>query len=113
MKNINGVINKKINACELSEYIGKTVKIYGSIYKIRKMKGFAFVLLRTKDEILQCIYSEDWSDFLLEELKEECTVNVTAKVIAEERSRKGFELRMLEAEVLSEPAEERRSFSGG
>lgn len=31
---------------EIKQYIGKTVQIHGSIYKIRKMKEFSFVLLK-------------------------------------------------------------------
>lgn len=33
---------------ELSLHIGESVKLHGSIYRIRKMSGFAFVLLRTR-----------------------------------------------------------------
>jgi len=106
MKNINGIINRITNTNELANHIGETVTIHGSIYKIRKMKGFAFVLLRTMNEVLQCVYSEEWSRFQLEMLKEESTVIIIANVCAEERSRMGFELRLLEAEILSEPAEE-------
>ena len=43
---------------QLPKYIGETVTIHGSIYKIRKMKGFSFVLLRTKRNVLQCIAEE-------------------------------------------------------
>ncbi|MBO5228762.1 MAG: aspartate--tRNA(Asn) ligase [Lachnospiraceae bacterium] len=106
MKNINGIINRITNTNELANHIGETVTLHGSIYKIRKMKGFAFVLLRTMNEVLQCVYSEEWSRFQLEMLKEESTVIIIANVCAEERSRMGFELRLLEVEVLSEPAEE-------
>ena len=48
-----------VEASELKEYIGQTVRIHGSIYKIRKMSDFAFLLLRTKREVVQCIYVEE------------------------------------------------------
>ena len=57
---VNGIntINNEIEFEELASHIGQTVWIHGSIYKIRKMKGFSFVLLRTKRNIAQCIASE-------------------------------------------------------
>lgn len=96
----------RVEASELTEHIGETVAIHGSIYKIRKMSGFAFVLLRTKREIIQCIFSAEFSDFGIEELMEESCVLVTAKVVPEERSKVGFELQMLSVKVLSNPAME-------
>lgn len=89
----------------LGEYTGQTVKLHGAIHKIRKMSGFAFVLLRTVGEVLQCVYSEEFSEFSLEELHEESCVRVEALVVAEERSRTGWELHLLRLEVLSEPEE--------
>lgn len=94
-----------VEAENLLEYIGKKIQIHGSIYKIRKMRGFAFVLLRTKREILQCIYTSERADFSLKELQEESAVVVTAHVVSDERSKTGYELQLLEVEILSEPAE--------
>lgn len=88
------------------EHIGNTIKVHGSIYKIRKMSGFAFVLLRTKREVIQCVYGEEFSDFSLNETQEECCVIVTANVVKEERSKTGVELRMVDIEVLSRPVME-------
>ena len=89
----------------LLENIGHTVQIHGSIHKIRRMSGFAFVLLRTREEIIQCVYSEEFSQFPLSLLKEEACVSLSALVVEEPRSKSGFELRLLAAEVLSTPAE--------
>ena len=105
MKTINGTLIKTVEANELANYIGSEVKIHGSIYKIRKMRGFAFVLLRTKREVVQCIYSEEQAGFSLEELEEESTVIFTAKVAEEPRSKAGYELQLRAVEVLSKPAE--------
>lgn len=88
---------------ELALYTGRQIKIHGCIYKIRKMKGFAFVLLRTKREVLQCIYTPERADFSLEQLKEESAVVITAEVVTEERSRTGYDLHLISVEVLSEP----------
>lgn len=61
---INGIIdNMAVDAEELKLHIGKTVRIHGSIYKIRKMSDFAFVLLRTKRTVVQCVYAKEFSNF--------------------------------------------------
>ena len=95
----------RVEAEQLGNYIGKTVKMHGMVYKIRKMSDFAFVLIRTKRAVVQCVYSREFSAFPLEELIEESAVRITANVIAEERSRTGYELQLLSVEVLSEPEE--------
>lgn len=97
--------NSYVEAEQLQNYIGTTVRLHGMVYKIRKMSDFAFVLIRTKRMVVQCIYSPEFSCFPLENLQEESGVCITAKVIAEERSRTGYELQMLSVEVLSEPEE--------
>lgn len=95
----------QVEAEELNQHIGEIVKIHGSIYKIRKMSDFAFVLLRTKRSVVQGIYSGEYSEFLLENLVEESVVTFTAKVVAEERSKVGYELQIIQVEVLSQPVE--------
>lgn len=106
MKSIIGEIKEvTVEAEELINHIGETIKIHGSIYKIRKMSDFAFVLLRTKRNVVQCIYSKEFSLFSLDEIKEESSVIVTACVKGEERSRTGYDLQMIEIEVLSKPVE--------
>lgn len=103
-KNITGIYEKKTTDPEaLGEHIGERVQIHGSIYKIRKMSDFAFVLLRTARMVLQCVYTEERTGFPLEILKEESCVIVTAEVVAEERSRTGYDLVLENVEVLSTP----------
>lgn len=104
MKNITGNFeHRTVEAEELGGHIGEQVRIHGSIYKIRKMSEFAFVLLRTKREVVQCVYTKEVARFSLEELVEESCVIVTANVVAEERARTGYDLQMVEVEVLSSP----------
>ena len=95
----------EVEAEELAQYIGSIILIHGSIIKIRRMQGFAFVLLRTKRDVLQCVYSEDFSAFKLDRLTEESCVRFTAKVVEEARSKTGTELHLLQVEVLSQPFE--------
>lgn len=90
---------------EIGQRTGEEILLHGSVYKLRRMSGFAFVLLRTGRYVIQCVYSPEFSRFGMEELVEESCVRVRALVAPEERSRLGWELRLLELEVLSLPAE--------
>lgn len=96
---------KNIETKEIASHAGEVISVHGSIYKIRKMSDFAFVLLRTKDGIVQCVYSPERAHFGLEEIPEESCVVFSAEVAEEERSRAGYELRLLDVQVLSKPAE--------
>lgn len=106
MKTVNcNTVSAEIEAGELEHYIGQTVKLHGSIYKIRRMSGFAFVLLRTRSAVVQCVYSSDYAAFPLSALTEEACVRLVAEVAAEARARAGYELRLKEARILSAPYE--------
>ena len=105
MKTVEFKFSNHIETEELKNHIGEIVHIHGSIYKLRIMSGFAFVLLRTKTQIVQCIYSEEFSNFSLDSLTEEACVVFEARVVAEPRSKAGYELQLLDVTVLSLPAE--------
>lgn len=96
---------KRVEADKLEKHIGETVCIHGSIYKIRKMSSFSFVLLRTSTRVVQCLYSKEFSEFKLEDIAEEACVIAEAEVIAEERSKAGYELRLKKIMILSKPTE--------
>lgn len=101
MENIEGNISViELEPWELVDHIGETIQIHGSIYKIRKMKGFAFVLLRTKRDIVQCIATKD-----TEIPVEESCVVITANVVEECRSKTGYELHIEKIKVVSNPYE--------
>lgn len=108
MKNsITGTTGRlPLTAEEIGQYAGGMVSIHGSIYKIRKMSDFAFVLLRTAREVLQCVYDREYAEFDLAVLKEESCVRLTAEVVLEERSKTGYDLRLKTAEILSVPEQE-------
>ena len=40
------------------ELIGQTVKVNGAVHTIRDMGDVAFVVLRKRDGLLQCVYEE-------------------------------------------------------
>ena len=105
MERQENLVPQQVEAEQLINYIGSTVRLHGMVYKIRKMSDFAFVLIRTKRTVVQCVYGREFSNFPLECLQEESAVCITANVVAEERSRVGYELQLLAVEVLSEPEE--------
>ena len=90
---------------DLSASIGKKVNLQGIIHKIRRMREFAFVLLRRREGLLQCVYCEEEAEFSLEQLQENMSVRLDGVVVAEERSSLGYEVRLIRAEILSVPAE--------
>lgn len=101
MKNRIGNISvTELEVAELTKHISRTIQIHGSIYKIRKMKGFSFVLLRTKRDVVQCIAPKK-----LEIPVEESCVVITARVVEESRSKTGYELHIERIAVLGEPWE--------
>ncbi len=107
MKKIKGdLCTAHVEAEELINHIGETVLIHGIIYKIREMSGFAFVLLRTKRTLLQCIHSGDFSKFSIGELKENMSVVLRGEVVIDKRCRTGTEVRIISFEALSRPVEE-------
>ncbi|MCI9144437.1 MAG: aspartate--tRNA(Asn) ligase [Lachnospiraceae bacterium] len=95
-------VKKEIEISELINHIGERVTVHGSIYKIRKMKGFYFCRLRTARDVIQCVCDRQE---LMERLKEEACVRVTAEVVKEERAKTGVELHILSAVILSRPLE--------
>ncbi len=90
----------------LSEYIGKTVTLNGSIYRIRKMGALAFILLSAGRRLVQCVWSAEFSRFPLESLRENMCVRATGEAARKQGSAEEAELRLTEVEVLSAPEEE-------
>ena len=108
MKMMTGVAPKE--TMEISEILaddmqGKTVSVNGAVHTIRDMGDVAFLVLRKREGLLQCVYEQGVSDFDIHEIKEASTVVVTGTVNAEERAPQGFELRLKSIRILSEPAE--------
>jgi nondiscriminating aspartyl-tRNA synthetase len=106
MNIIKGNVKQKVEAGELINYIGQEITIHGSIYKIRQMSGFAFVILRTKRSLVQCIYSADYTCFELSNLKENSDIEIMGEVVGDTRSKKGYEVRIKEVNILSRPEAE-------
>jgi nondiscriminating aspartyl-tRNA synthetase len=109
MNKINGVINKTtVDFNEFKNYNGEVVTISGYVHRIREMTGFAFIIIRTARDIIQCVYAPEFSDYRLDEkICEEAAVKVTGKVVSsvDAKGNERFELQIHDIEILSLPAE--------
>ena len=109
MEYVTGVSKKE--TVEISEILsgdfeGKQVKVNGAVHTIRDMGEVAFVILRKREGLLQCVFEEGKTKFDLKELKEASTIEVEGTVRVEHRAPNGFEVRLDTIRVLSEPAEQ-------
>ena len=86
-----------------ANYVGKTVRIEGAVHSIRDMGDIAFLILRKAEGLVQCVYEEGKANFDLKSIKEESTVEISGVVTLENRAPNGFEIRLQELKVLSEP----------
>ncbi len=107
MEMVKGV--KKSECLELEELLkeevkGQTVKVSGAVHTIRDMGTVAFVILRRRDGLIQCVYEKGVSGFDLKDVKEAASVEVTGVVSASEKAPHGIEIRLREIRILSEPA---------
>ena len=91
-------VNKKetleIGDLLTGSYEGKSVKVNGAVHTIRDMGEVAFIVLRKREGLLQCVYEEGKTQFDLKDLKEAATIEVEGTVKPEERAPHGFEIRL-------------------
>lgn len=85
-------------------YEGRTVKVNGTVHAIRDMGEVAFLILRKREGLLQCVFEEGVTRFDLKTLKEEAAIEAEGVVQKEARATGGVELRLTQIRVLSEPA---------
>lgn len=106
---ITGEIKKTtVEYSEFSKHENEVITVKGTVHNIRMMSDFAFVILRTARETVQCVYAESFSSYrMTEDLKEECAVKITGKVVAGETKDGGkrYELQIHDVEILSHPAD--------
>lgn len=86
-------------------YDGKEVRMNGAVHTIRDMGDVAFVVLRKRGGLVQTVWEKGVTAFDLKTLKEASTVEVMGTVAKEDRAPNGFEVRLKEITVLSEPVE--------
>ena len=104
---ISGV--KKAETLELSEILdgtrtGQRVRVNGAVHTIRHMGDVAFVILRKREGLLQCVYEEGTAGFELKDLKEAAAIEAEGVLEEEERAPGGIEIRMTGVKILSQPS---------
>ena len=111
-KSFTGMLEsvKKKETLELRELleagrIGTEVRVNGAIHTIRDMGTVAFIILRKREGLVQCVYEEGVSKFNLKDVKEADTVEVSGMLERSEKAPNGIEIRLGELKILSEPAE--------
>lgn len=108
MEFLTGAVQKEdLGIAEIlaGDYEGKNIKVKGAIHTIRDMGEVAFIVLRRRDGLVQCVYELGKSQFSVDDLKEADTVEVCGTYKSDDRSPNGFELRLDTITILSEPAE--------
>ena len=108
MDYIKGVEKKE--TLEISEILagdfeGKEVKMNGTIHTIRDMGDVAFIILRKREGLVQCVFETDVANFDIKDLKEAASVLITGTVSFEKRASNGFEVSLKEIKILAEPTE--------
>lgn len=80
---------------------GDAVTVKGSLHRIKDMSGFAFVNVRGQRTVFQCIWDAEKSKCDLKDFSvEECVV-IDGILVAEERSRLGFDIQIVEMKRVS------------
>lgn len=105
MTGVTGKDTLEISDLLAGDFAGKSVKVNGAVHTIRDMGEVAFIVLRKREGLLQCVYEEGKTKFDLKDLKEACTIEVEGTVKTEDRAPNGFEIRLDKIKVLSEPKE--------
>lgn len=92
--------------CDIIEgRVADKIKTKGFIHTIRDMGEVAFVVLRKREGLIQCVYEEGVTGCSLKELKEGMTVEAEGFIHKEERAPQGLELRLTKIAVLTSPKE--------
>lgn len=84
----------------------KCVTTHGTIYNVRDMGDFAFVIIRKIGGLVQCLYNKKIEENERHLFMDENAIRVTGEVRDEERAVNGFEIVIDKMEVLSSPKEE-------
>ncbi|MCL6588459.1 MAG: aspartate--tRNA(Asn) ligase [Firmicutes bacterium] len=105
MKKILGACKTNfVEPSDCPKYVGQIIKVNGIIHKIREMSGFSFVILRTKKNLIQCVFEAGDAN-PHPPLCEGCAVIIEGEVSADERAVNGYELHIKNVEILAQPAE--------
>lgn len=86
---------------DIAKNIGKEITMAGWIHKIRKLGGISFIVIRDRTGLAQTVVEKKEANKVLADLSTESVVEVTGKIVKEERAPFGAEMRVEKAALLS------------
>ena len=108
MEFVTGLEDRKVKTLEeleREESVGTEVTVEGMVHSIRDMGEISFVILRSRDGLLQTVIQAGSEKEVLSEIREGQAVRVTGTVFKEERAPHGIEIHLADARILSKPEE--------
>ena len=108
MEFVTGLEDRKVKTLEeleREESVGTEVTVEGMVHSIRDMGEISFVILRSREGLLQTVVQDGIGSETLKEIREGQAVRVTGTVFREERAPHGIEIHLADAEILSKPEE--------
>jgi len=106
MRNIFANQHLGVHAFSLKEHDGQKITISGAIYKIRKLGGLFFIVIRDGESLIQCKLESNENVISMEQYSEGNYVSITGVCQKEDRAPHGAEIKIESLEVLSKPIEE-------
>ncbi len=97
---------KEFKFSDAANHIGETIAIRACVHKIRQMRGFAFIILRTGRYIIQSLYIPEKCKDSISGLREGNFVSVSGVVQENEKAVGGVELQLESIQVISNSNEE-------
>lgn len=109
MEFLTGV--KEKGTMEISELLecvkaGRKVLVNGAVHTIRDMGTVAFIILRKREGLLQCVYEKGNTNFNLKDIREGAAIEVEGILEENEKAPAGIEIRMESVRILSVPETE-------
>lgn len=109
MEFIKGIKEKdvlEISDILTGDWFGKEVVLRGFVHTVRDMGEISFVVLRKYEGLVQCVIDSKVKGLEDKALKEGMTIEVKGIAATEDRAPNGFEVRLTNIRVLSEPAKD-------
>lgn len=108
MEFVSGKTNKEVVGISdilTGDYEGRDISMNGAVHTIRDMGEVAFIVLRKREGLVQTVFETGAVNRELKEIKEGAAIEVLGTVCKEDRAPNGFEIRLGEIKILSEPKE--------
>ena len=101
---LNGDVKPYVDIDTLKS--AEEITIDGCVHRIKDMGAISFIIIRTGQFLVQCVYEEGKGDFEMPQIKTGDNVRVSGRTRAEERAANGVEIVLESVELLSRPAAE-------